>query len=573
VDSFLEKLKSGEITPEKLSEMTSAERKAFFTSFLGADNAHKVNADFESKLLLKNQKLGIINWAKKAAGIKKNAQRDIVSVANRMTEILKPEDESKFLADLAERRLGVGVTVEEAGKIADLAKRTSDAKDRIKKGETDSSPESIEYAKELFAMKEYVKGLKVESKALSPKEYLKSPWQMVKAISGTFKSAKASIDASFATRQGFVTLLTKPKIWGETFLKSFDAWKNELKGIDGKAPVVIDIFSKPNFYNGKYKDIGIDVLLETEEAFPTSYLNKIPGLGRLYSASMSAYNGALLRMRTLLADRFIADAESMGVTDLKNSGIGNVVNSMTGRGKMPLTKGQADTLNVILFSSRYFKAQVDVLTAGLSDSKVRGTPAQKTAVNNLLRIVSVVGGVLLTAKLLDKDSVDLDPRSTKFGKVFVRVGDKRVGIDVTGGYRSLIILASRLTPFTTHNGKMGLWWKSSKGRYYNMWDNKWGALEPSDFAVNFLEGKLAPFSRVILDTYKQTKWDNEKPTIMGELFDLISPISVTNATKTVMESKDDNLLLGLLLAGLNLLGAGTDWGKKKKDKRLTKPRR
>ena len=45
---FLKKLKSGEITPAKMTEMTSQQRRDYFSSFLGEANATKVNALFES---------------------------------------------------------------------------------------------------------------------------------------------------------------------------------------------------------------------------------------------------------------------------------------------------------------------------------------------------------------------------------------------------------------------------------------------------------------------------------------------------------------------------------------------
>jgi len=565
VDKLLGMLKSGEITPEKLSSMTSQQRNTYFSSFLGSANATKTNALFESKLLLKNQQLGLVNWAKQITGIKPTAKRDLLTRINKMTDILQPENADKFYADLAKQRLGVGVTVEEAGKIADLAKDISTKKALIPESSPNGSKERLAYGESLVSFKEYVGGLKREAKALSMGEFMKSPWQMVKSLSGGFKSAKASLDASFSLRQGMVTLITKPKIWADVFVKSFDSWKKELKGIDGIAPIKAEVFSRANSINGKYQKIGVDVGIETEEAFPRSWPTKIPVLGRLYKASMSAYNGALLRMRADLADRFIADAESMGVTDLKNSGIGKLVNSMTGRGSLSLPRGVADTANVMLFSPRYFKAQIDVLTAGWSNSKIRGSYSQKIAAQNLVRMIATISGVLATAKWIDDDSVDFDPRSTRFGKIYVKVGDKRVGLDVTGGFRTLIILASRLTP-SFHNGKFGLWWKTSKGQYRNMWDSKYGALEPSDFLVSFLEGKASPFARTGLNIYKQETWDREKPTIKGELIELFSPISVSNAIETIKETKGENLLVGLILAGLNMLGAGTTHEAKKKTK-------
>jgi len=563
VDDFVGKLKSGEINPQKLSKMTSAERNAYFTTFLGKDNAHKVNADFESKLLLKNQKQGIINWAKHAAGIKKDVQRDLISRAERMTEILKPETEDAFLGDLVERRLGIGVTVEEAGKIADLAKTASDNKAKIKEDSPIRSDDRIDYGAALVGFKEYVKGLKLESASMTLSEYMKSPWAITKALAGGFKTMKASVDASFALRQGYTTLLTKPKIWADVFIESFGIWGRELKGLDGSALIKADVFSRPNAINGNYQKLKLDVGLETEEAFPRAWPAKIPAIGFLYKGSAAAYNGALLRMRADLADRFIADAQKAGVTDLKDSGIGLLVNAMTGRGRVSMTPTQADAVNVAMYSVRYFKGQLNILSAGMSDAKMRGTYGQKQAANNLLRIIGIVGSIMTIAKLLDPDSVELDPRSNKFGKIYLKVGDKRIGFDITGGMRSLVILASRAM-ITKRRGVWGQWWQSSSGRWYNMWDKKYGQMGVEDLVVQFFEGKASPLARVMLDTYRQETWDGSKPSFWKEAVDLVVPISGFNAYKTIKEAKDENLLWMAILAGLNMLGGGTTHKKKKR---------
>ena len=568
VDSFLARLKSGEINPEKLTEMSSKERQDYFTSFLGATNAVKTNALFESKLLLKNQQQGLVNWAKQLSGIKPTVKRDLLTRINNMTEVLQPADEDKFYADLAAQRLGVGITTEEAGKIVDLASDVNTKKALIKEDSPIRSQERLDYGASLVAMQEYVGGLKRDAKAMSLGKLMTSPWELIKKISGGAKSAKASIDASFSLRQGFVTLLTKPKIWGDAFAESFRVWGRDLKGIDGKAPIKADVFSRPNALNGNYKKIGVDVGIETEEAFPESWPTKIPLLGTLYKASGNAYNGALLRMRADLADRFIEDAMSQGVTDLKESGLGRLTNSMTGRGALHMTKAQAETTNVLLFSVKYFKSQLDVLTAGATDPKTWGTPAQKIAAQNLLRIIGITGGILALAKLLDPNSVDLDPRSTKFGKVYIPVGDKRVGLDITAGYRTLIILASRIVP-TMHNGKWGLWYKTKRGKYNNMWESGYGQMQPDDFVVNFMEGKASPAAKTVLNVWKQKKWDGEKPSIKEEALELIKPISITNATELMKETQGEGLLIRLILAGLNMMGASSkveEPPKKKKKK-------
>jgi hypothetical protein len=56
-DEFKKALVSGKIDIEKMIDATSSERREIFEKFFGEkDIAKEVNALFESKLLLKNQK-------------------------------------------------------------------------------------------------------------------------------------------------------------------------------------------------------------------------------------------------------------------------------------------------------------------------------------------------------------------------------------------------------------------------------------------------------------------------------------------------------------------------------------
>ena len=89
-DAFLAKVKTGELTPGKLMDMSSAERREYLKTIVGDTNAEPVNALFESKVLLKNQQTGIINWAREVGGLKPAAMRDVVSKVNRMTNVMRP---------------------------------------------------------------------------------------------------------------------------------------------------------------------------------------------------------------------------------------------------------------------------------------------------------------------------------------------------------------------------------------------------------------------------------------------------------------------------------------------------
>ena len=50
---FLRRIKSGEITPEGLMDMTSEQRVQYFSDFLGEANARNVVSLLESKMLLR----------------------------------------------------------------------------------------------------------------------------------------------------------------------------------------------------------------------------------------------------------------------------------------------------------------------------------------------------------------------------------------------------------------------------------------------------------------------------------------------------------------------------------------
>jgi hypothetical protein len=122
---FTNALRDGTIDPYKLNQLSSDERRAIFKKVLAGDEsaAHEVNAQFEGKMLLKNQKYAFTSWAKKLAGITPDVRRDMLARINNMNHILDPAEEKQFLSDLAAKKLGVGVTQEEAKTIAELSNK------------------------------------------------------------------------------------------------------------------------------------------------------------------------------------------------------------------------------------------------------------------------------------------------------------------------------------------------------------------------------------------------------------------------------------------------------------------
>ena len=540
VNKFRRALLSHEIDPAKLADMESSERRTFLEKYVGKDNAQQVNAEFESKLLLKNQKAGYISWAKKVTGITPKVRQDLLSKIERMDKVLNPEEEKQFLADLAERRLGFGVTEEEAKNISDLSKTVRETRAKAKEDFTfPSEEERLAYGEAQVNLENYVNELKLQSRKVSfREEKLRAIGNLALEIPGTLKSIVASLDNSFFGRQGVKTLLDlrTSKIWIRDFVKSWSDIGRQLfakgkwyKSGDDAAMALIkaDIYSRPNALNGKYDAGHYGLKVFSEEAYPSSFPEKIPLLGRLFKASEVAYNGGALRMRADLADRLIARAEEHGVNTLdpkQAEGLGHLVSSLTGRGSLGKGEIVAKELNVIFFSVKMLKGNFDVLTAHAFDPKVQSVPfVKKEAAKNLLSIITTLAGIMTIAKLLDRDSVDPDPRSTNFGKI------KIFGhwTDFSGGMLSLVTLASRLVP-TYHNGEFGFWFKSSNGRWTKLGEPGYGKRTALDVAEDFLEGKFSPALGILRDVWKGQTFDG-KPVTIGEILKQTSrPMSAQN---------------------------------------------
>lgn len=575
-EDFIKKLKDGTINPEKLIEMTSSERRAFFQKIVGEDSARAVNALFESKLLLKDQKAGLVSWAKKVGGITEEVRRDIISKIERMETALKAGDEADFLEDLASKKLGTDVTFEEAQNIVDGVKAVQEAKAAIPEDAPLRSPERIEYGLKFSAFKDYVDNLKLEGEALSWKEWATKPSEMFMSLAGTTKSILSSMDNSFFGRQGIKMMYTNPDIWIKNFVKSWgdiakeaggiDTTKgfihNLSRGINAMDAIRADVYSRPNALNGKYDNMKLDIGT-AEEAFPSSFPEKIPLLGRLYNASQSAFTGGAYRMRADYADRLIAKAEDFGVNMKDPSqaqGIGMLVNSMTGRGNIGRLNTIGKEINAAVFSIKFLKSNLDTLTAHRLGYGVPEGPGRafvrRQAAYNLAKIVAGTSAILFTANQLWPGSVNWDPRSTDFGKI--RIGKHT--IDVTGGMGSIATLASRITP-TQHKGKWGFWYQSKSGAWTDLTKGDFGQQDAVDVIDNFWQGKLSPIAGVARDVWRGEDFDGNKPTPESVAVGLGTPIPLQN----VQQLREPDMAKALSLLLLDNLGfsVSTDRTKKK----------
>ncbi len=439
-NEFLQKLKSGEIDPDALASMNSRERLGFFEDFLPSDDALEVNALFESKLLLKNQKVGMITWAKKIGGITEPARRDLISKINRLENVLQPVEESKFLESLATKKLGVEVTQTEASKILKLSQNAESLRLRVVDNNFKDFDMRVEYGDAVLDFHEYMD-------EIAPKDS-----NIIANILNVPRTLKATLDLSAPLRQGW-GMLSRPVHWTRAFSKMFKY------AVSKKAfrELQADIISRPTYEHMKRGKLRISALSDKlsgrEEAYMTTLLGRAPGV----AASERAYVGFLNKLRADVFDDLLSRAEMAGERITPDSDavrdIAKVVNDFTGSGNIGKNDRYAGTvpwINSVFFSLRKQSATVNMLNPKrYLDPKVSKT-ARKAAIRQL------AGSLGFTATFLGLASaagwgVETDPTSSDFGKV--KVGNSR--FDVTGGSATYAHLLARMITGRTKSSTTG----------------------------------------------------------------------------------------------------------------------
>jgi hypothetical protein len=544
--AFRQALKSGKINPDQLSNMTSAQRNEFFKGVVGEDFATMTNSLFESKLLLKNQKVGLINWARTVADLKPEVRRDLLARVERLQNVLTPENTDAFLNDFVNAKLGVNVTDVEAETISRLAKEATSAKEAMENGprrQIDGLPtkEELEYGLKTIDLNNYVNDLKVKAERISMKDLISNPKKAIIESASITKSLKSSIDNSALLRQGLKTLFSNPREWFRNAPKTFSDIKKVFQGQDAQRLLNAEIISDPMYPMMQKAKLAVGSI---EEAFPSRAPAEIPVLGTFFKASDAAYSGFLHRMRADLFKKYVKIAEANGVninSTQEIQGIAKMVNSLTGRGNLGFAERGANVFNVIFFSPRNLKSNIDFLTAHIGDDTVSPF-VKKQAALNLLKTVAGITTVLATAKTLYPDTVEKDARSSDFGKI--RVGNTR--FDVAGGMAGFATLGARLL---TNSSK-----SSTSGKVRELGE---GYKPDTRYSItrDFFENKFSPIFSEIKQRSSEETFDGEDPTITKSLINLLAPLSISNAWETKEEKDRANLLLIIIS---DALGIGTN---------------
>ena len=536
IEEFKKALKERKIDIAHLINMSTEERTKLLANYAG-ESAKDVNTLFEQKLVLKNRIQGIKNWTSKVGEIGRYNPEKKVELAKLAEEykakqeerIFNPKEDEAFLNDLADTKLGTHITKEEAKNIFDLTSKADELKSKFdtKTSTWSSESDRLSYGASKVALEKYVDFTK--NNKFSLKNVLKSNLLEIKqagykapavAISKIINAIKdnsvalvAILDDSFLGRQGLHTLQTHPTIWWKAAINSVADWAKTIKDPDSATDALwADIYSKPNYINGEY-DLA-KLIPKTEEQFPTSTPELIPGVGRVFKGSNVAFTNSAIRMRTGIYDLMKKIGTDNGVKwdNVQIKDVGTMINSLTARGKIGQKAGIVD---LVLWAPRMLKGNYDVLTGHTLGMGLETSFARKQAALNWVKIISEAAMVITLANAIKPGSAETNPTSSDFGKI--KVGNTR--IDYTGGAGSLITLASRIYAGGSKSSTTGVFTKYGAG---------FGQSSAFDAVIDFLSNKVNPPVKVVIDYLKGQNFQGNVPTITSEGYSAFMPIVAQN---------------------------------------------
>lgn len=498
---FREALKDGTINPDKMSKMTSEERRSFLAGIVGEANAKAVNALFESKMLLKNQKRGMITWATKVAKLSPEARRNILDKIERLDKALSPAEQELFLADIIEQRLGVQVDIQDAQIITQLTEKMDaewqKAANRVGEEATDeqikevlrNDPEKT-YYRTSQELNEFLRD-KVPGRRTTG--FFGRGLQAISEGASIARAVRTAWDVSAILRQGASFMGRKQ--WFGAVSRTFGYVKSK-KAIDE-----LEVSMMSHKYTDEAmkvkRDLGLTLLGETftqrEEQFASKYIRNVPGL----KESERAYVGFLNDLRF---NRFVDVLENLeragkDITDDPKAmkDLAQTIGAATGRGSLGSWEGAARPLATVLFSPRWFASRFQVVAYPFTK---RG-PAQIEAAKNLGTIVATTTTLMGLAALAGFD-VEFDPRSPDFGQV--KIG--RVRFNLTGGmgpYMRIVVQAALLSTKSSTTGKIT---KLNTGDF--------GGRTVFDLLVQFIGNKASPVAGIIRDVFKGEGFGGEE---------------------------------------------------------------
>lgn len=536
-----------------MRELNADERIKFFAEFIDmpghTETAEWFNREMERRLFIPNQIQATKDWIKRLEkkGKPIKQKKALIDRISAKKDVMSPKASRKYMESVAKQVMGFEIDREDSKRLFDLSTSINQLKKKLLSVKPDYyelkaddlaklDGEALKVRQELGEkLVEFQKtyeeiSLKAQDAVVARGGKGKKVLSGISKVAGNVKSLKASVDFSFL-RQLQSTAYVDFNSFKKALKAGYKAWFESPKGVE---TMLADLLTRPNALNGNYDSFNIEVGIK-EEAFPESWVSEKLGESKLnlLRRSDAAFNVAMQTARANLFD-WMWERSNGDVKLLKTQKIGDAINTITGRGKVPLLVSKDEVqnklINNMLFAPKWLASRIQTLT----DLRYVGQIGKLTPQG--IRARAAVGNVIMLGVLTtllkaiawgldDEDERDwweflqsaFEPRSTEFGKI--KVGSTR--FDLSTGTAGLITLFSRLLSGET---------VTSSGIKNDV--ERWEVLG------NFIKGKGSPFVGNVLQLATNTDYFGEKREwntageIASNVMDFLAPISISSAYET-----------------------------------------
>jgi hypothetical protein len=257
-----------------------------------------------------------------------------------------------------------------------------------------------------------------------------------------------------------------------------------------------------------------------EESFMSNLAERIPLWGKLVQASTRAYVGYLNKLRVDVFTQLAVRFEKEGLATPANlKSLASYVNNATGRGDLGMFNQSSAALNNIFFSPRLIASRFNMLNPVWYAKQT--PPVRKEALLNMAKFIGTGATILGLAKASGA-SVEVDPRSTDFGKI--RIGNTRW--DIWGGFQQWVRVFSQLAAGSK---------KTAKGDIVPLNKDKYPFTTRLDVTGTFLRGKLAPVPSLIFELMEGQKMFGGDLTLTGEIAENTIPLYLQDMDDALKE--------------------------------------
>lgn len=549
--------------------LSSQEREAQLKAILGDDTtAREVNKLYEKSRTYLNQKTAVNKFIDGIDGtsVEKKAKikQRMAEILQQKKDIIQNEDLLTLSKDVYDAKYNLDISLDDVGRISNLKKEVDNLKTKMD-STPDGSPQRLAYGRKVVEMTDIIDNLKQGERGTFKQELVKNitdrfskekglgnigevaklGWDA--ATTAAYKGIKASLDLSYALRQGFKVLTKNPRVWVQNNIKAFKQIAN-FTSKEGKQRLLnefkADIVSRKLYQEALDSGLAIGII---EDFFPTSLAERIPKLGEIFKASDNAFTifsqGSRMDLFQDMYERAVKNGVNM--TPEVKANIAQLANSITGRGSLGSLEKISGELNKIFFSARFIRSQADTFIMPFNPKLDSFT--RKEALKSSLATFSSIASLIGIASMFTE--VETDWRSSKFGKMKVPGTEEDRWLDLTAGLGSYITLLGRL------------WEKESKssttGKISKLNTDKFGTRTQFDLINDFFLNKLAPGPSTVKQALTGKTFSGDKPTLGSVAENLAYPISTVNMIKAFQE---EDTMTAVMSSIADLLGAGvTDY--------------